>query len=103
MKIFIFKISIAILLLCANSSLYSHKEWVHQHQVRQAYLLLKQQLGFDIAILQNQVALYGSKSCIEKENKNPKIQYGMVTASNGVLNTEKSEEKRSASLRHGQL
>lgn len=36
-----------------NSLVYAHKEWVHQHQVRQAYLLLKQQLGFDVAILQN--------------------------------------------------
>jgi len=48
MKIFIFKISLAILLLCVNSSLYADKEWVHQWQVKQAYMLLKNQLGFDI-------------------------------------------------------
>jgi hypothetical protein len=53
MKKLIFSISLVSILLFVNTSLYAHKEWVHQHQVRQAYLLLKQQLGFDIAILQN--------------------------------------------------
>lgn len=56
----IFTICITSIFLFVTSSLYGHKEWVHQHQVRQAYLLLKQQLGFDIAILWNHLGFHHS-------------------------------------------
>jgi len=37
-----------ILVAGISQSAFSHKEWVHQYQVKQAYLLLKNQLGGDI-------------------------------------------------------
>ncbi|NWF89316.1 MAG: hypothetical protein HXY50_07605 [Ignavibacteriaceae bacterium] len=44
----LYRVCTLILCLLTSAQLFAHKEWVHQHQVKQAYLLLKNQLGYDI-------------------------------------------------------
>lgn len=41
-------VTIVIMILSYVVNNYAHKEWIHQWQVKQAYLLLKNEIGFDI-------------------------------------------------------
>ncbi len=56
------KLLIIILLLCSYSSCYSHKEWVHQYIVKEAYQFLENEIG-EITELKNYLGLnYYGKS-----------------------------------------
>jgi len=52
----------AFLLSLVSSELCAHHEWVHQHQVKQSYLLLKNYVGYDIPEMGNYTGLSFSGS-----------------------------------------